>query len=60
LLERRWISSREDGQQMLKLHRHNLGRADAAMQHRLIQKHPEIRAGQNRLTAEPPGRTNDR
>jgi hypothetical protein len=49
------ISSREDGQQMLKLHRHNLGRADAAMQHRLIQKHPEIRAGQNRLTAEPDG-----
>jgi hypothetical protein len=33
LLERRWISSREDGQQMLKLHRHNLGRADAAPTH---------------------------
>jgi hypothetical protein len=25
------------------------------MQHRLIQKHPEIRADQNRLTAEPDG-----
>jgi hypothetical protein len=34
---------------MLKLHRHHLGRADVAMQHRLIQKHPEIRAGQDRL-----------
>jgi len=55
LLERRWISSPEDGQQMLKLHRHDLGRADAAMQHRLIQKHPEIRAGQNRLRVEPDG-----
>ena len=49
LLERRWISSREDGQ-MLKLHRYDLGRADAAMQHRLIQKHPVIRAGPNRPT----------
>ncbi len=34
-------------QQVLKLHSHDLGRADAAMQHRLIQQHAEVRAGQD-------------
>jgi hypothetical protein len=40
---------------MLQLHGHDLRRADAAMQHRLIQQYPEVRAGQDRLAAEPDG-----